>query len=356
MGRKVAWERNFRDSIQGNPAWSVRYGTLWAEIGDLQRQVARLAPVLNGLSQGGLLRSRTFETALLLLQFSGAAASGMVPDSELVEIRQEVAGARVDPELDVAILSAQLEDARTLLGNDDPWVTMALGGRAPEDAARAIVGESAVVDSVRRATLLAQPGSVGTSTDQAIRLMRGALPRLQQAYQQYQEIMTQMEVRTSTLARALFDVFGTSIAPDATFTLRIADGVIKGYSYNGTEAPWHTTFHGVYDRHFSFPGREEWALPSRWRTPPPAFDLKTAMNMVSTNDIIGGNSGSPMIDREGRVVGLVFDGNIESLSGDFIYTTETSRAVSVHSEGILEALRDLYGARRIVDELSRARP
>jgi hypothetical protein len=355
MARKAAFERNFRAAVAKTPELAARYGTLWNEIADLRQQIARLAPRLNALNQGGLLRSKTLELATGLLQYGPAAASGMVPEDQLAGFKAELAGATVNAELDIRILAAQLDDARTLLGADDPWVVEALGGRSALEAARAIVSGSALPDSARRAALLQQPGTVSGSADPALRLMRSALPRLQQVGQQVQQLTAQEEVRTGKLARALFEVYGSNIAPDATFTLRLADGVVNGYAYNGTEAPWFTTFHGVYDRFHSFAGREEWSLPRKWQSPPAAFDLKTPLNFVSTNDIIGGNSGSPVIDREGRVVGLIFDGNIESLPGDFIYTTEVARAVSVHSEGILEALRDLYGARRIVEELTATR-
>jgi hypothetical protein len=233
-------------------------------------------------------------------------------------------------------------------------VSRALSGRTPSEAARAIVSGSGVPDAARRSALLGSPTSIGTSADPAIQLMRAALPRLQQVYGQYNQLTAQEQVRTGKLAKALFEVYGTALAPDATFTLRLADGVVKRYEYNGTEAPWFTTFYGMYDRYHSNPGRDEWALPARWKAPPAAFDLKTPLDMVSTNDIIGGNSGSPMIDRNGRVVGLIFDGNIESLPGDFIYDTVANRAVSVHSEAIMEALRDLYNARRLVEELTAA--
>jgi len=355
MARKLAFERNFRNAVARNPELASRFGTLWTEIADLRRQVARVAPTLNALTQGGLLRSKTLEIAIGLLQYGPAAASGRVPEEQLAEFKSELAKARVNVELDIRILAAQLEDARTLLGPNDAWVVAALGGRTPLEASRATISGSALTDPTGLAAFLDQPETIGTSTDPALRLMRSALPRLQQAGQQIQQLTAQEEVRAGKLARALFDVYGTDIAPDATFTLRLADGVVKGYNYNGTEAPWFTTFHGVFDRFHSFTGREEWSLPQKWKAPPAAFDLKTPLNFVSTNDIIGGNSGSPVVDRDGRVVGLIFDGNIESLPGDFIYTTETARAVSVHSEGILEALRDLYGARRIVEELTSTR-
>jgi hypothetical protein len=150
----------------------------------------------------------------------------------------------------------------------------------------------------------------------------------------------------------MFDVYGTSMPPDATFTLRIADGVVSSYEYNGTKAPAWTTFYGMYDRWAAHKGRDEWALPERWHNPPAEFDRSTPLNMVHTNDTVGGNSGSPVVTPALEIVGLLFDGNIESLSGDFIYTTDDGgRSVSVLTVGILEALQHIYGADRIAQEL-----
>ena len=352
MARKVAFERNFRSAVMANPALRSQYGGLWDQIADLRRQLAQLAPTVNALNQGGLLRSRTFGTALLLVRYGEMTARG-APDSVLRATRDEIAHASIDPALDLLVLAAQLEDAARLVGASDPWVVEAFGGggRSPREAAQAIVNGSAVPDSIRRSALLASPADLATSADPAIRLMRDLLPRLRRVLQQYRPLQQQEEARTAELARALFEVYGTAIAPDATFTLRFADGVVKGYDYNGTHAPAFTTFYGLYDRHYSNPGDDAWALPPRWLTPPAALDLKTPLDMVMTNDIIGGNSGSPVVDKSGRIVGLIFDGNIESLPGEFIYTDETARAVAVHSAAILEALRDVYGARRILDEL-----
>ncbi len=355
MARKVAFEKAFRAAVRNDSTLRRQYGSLWNEIARLRAQVADVAPRVNALNQGGSLRSQTLATALGVLQYAQAATSGMVPDSVLEAFRAELLGTEINRELDAMILAAQIDDAVQLLGPDDPFVRDALQGRTAEAAATAIVNASVLPDSSRRAALLANPADLATTPDPAIRLMRSTLPRLRTAFQEYQRLSDAEEVRTGRLARALFEVYGTDIPPDATFTLRIADGVVKGYEYNGTIAPVFTTFYGLYDRHFSHLGRSDWALPSRWLKPPPGFNLATPLNFVTTNDIIGGNSGSPVINTAGDVVGLIFDGNIESLPGDFIYTTATNRAVAVHSAGILEALRHVYGAARIVAELEATR-
>lgn len=170
-------------------------------------------------------------------------------------------------------------------------------------------------------------------------------------YRKLQELNTKEEYFNQILGRAIYDVYGTTIPPDATFTLRISDGIIKSYNYNGTTAPPKTTFYGFLDRYFSFDKKYPWELHQRWLNPPPEFDFGTPFNFISTNDIIGGNSGSPMINKNAEVVGLVFDGNIESMPGEFIYTDEVPTTVSVDSRGLLECINDMYMLKRIGSEL-----
>jgi len=127
---------------------------------------------------------------------------------------------------------------------------------------------------------------------------------------------------------------------------------VEGNEYNGTKAPAMTTFYGMYDRHYSFPNDEQWALPERWLKPSPEFNMSTQLNFVSTNDIIGGNSGCMLNTRNKEIVGLAFDGNIESLPGEFIFAPELgNRTVSVHSSGMLEAINNIYKLDRLGKEL-----
>ncbi len=165
------------------------------------------------------------------------------------------------------------------------------------------------------------------------------------------KIQNSLDAKNMILGKALYEVYGNSIPPDATFTLRLADGVISSYDYNGTIAPVFTTFYGIYDRYFGFKKQYPYNLPERWKKPPPEFKLETPFNFISTNDIIGGNSGSPVINKDGEVVGLAFDGNIESLPSDFIYTTEANRMIAVDSRGLTEVVKNLYKATKLYEEL-----
>ena len=167
-------------------------------------------------------------------------------------------------------------------------------------------------------------------------------------------IQRQLDAETAAsekVAQALLATYGTGVSPDATFSLRISDGQVKRYSLNGTYAPAYTTFAGLYDRSLAFGGVGPWALPQRWKDRKPRLDATTPYNVVTTSDIIGGNSGSPVVNREAEVVGLVFDGNMEMLPNRFLFTEKTARSVFVDSRAIIEALRKVYDADALADEL-----
>jgi hypothetical protein len=170
-----------------------------------------------------------------------------------------------------------------------------------------------------------------------------------------QVIETQNEIKQQAYAqigKARFAVEGAGTYPDATFTLRLAVGVVKSYVEDGKKVPCETDFAGLYQRAKEHENKEPFDLPPRWLKAKDKLDLKTPLNFVSTNDIIGGNSGSPVINKEGEFVGIIFDGNIQSLVLDFVYDETVARAVSVHSAGIIEALRKVYDANGLADELT----
>ena len=189
------------------------------------------------------------------------------------------------------------------------------------------------------------------SNDPFIKFVLNSNERLKELESINKKLDDNDEINNQLLGEALFEVYGDSIPPDATGTLRISDGIIKGYDYNGTRAPIKTTFYGSLDRYYSFGKKFPFNLPTYWEDLPKEFDLSTTLDFVNTCDIIGGNSGSPVLNTDAEVVGLAFDGNMESHSGRFIYTTEMNRTVCVSAEGMIEALKDLYGASRLTSEI-----
>jgi hypothetical protein len=193
---------------------------------------------------------------------------------------------------------------------------------------------------------------VSASTDSLLALAKKADPFLREIRKWREDNIESVETAASEkIGRARFAVYGKSVCPDATFTLRLSYGTVSGYSMNGTVAPPKTTLLGLFERSQSFDNQPPFNLVQRFVDRRDKLDLSTPMNFVCTCDIIGGNSGSPIVDRQGELVGLVFDGNIESLVGNYVYLEDSNRCVGVHTAIMLEALRKLYDAGFLVDEL-----
>jgi hypothetical protein len=235
----------------------------------------------------------------------------------------------------------------------DPVRRAVLGGRSPEAAAHQMVDASTLLTVDGRTALLAGGASaVAQSRDPFIALARVIDPLERTVQRQVTALLNQEAQNDERVARALLAVYGSSVAPDATFSLRISDGEVKRYPLNGTYAPAFTTLYGLYDRSIAFDGKEPWNLTARWQAARDSLNLATPLDAVSTCDIIGGNSGSPVIDRDGQLVGLIFDENIEALPLRFLFSEAKGRSVWVDARGILEALRRVYGASALADELA----
>ncbi len=358
LARKAAWEKSFRDRVMGDPVLSEKYGDPWTEIAEARfalEPYGRDMFVFRFTRPGDWLSSANLNKAFLLQQYRFMLEQGLAPDAEPA---QNLAGTilspvEVHPDMEKGMLEAQLGELEKFLGSDDPLVKALLGMRSPYAAAASLLQQTTVGDTdTLNALLEGAPASIAGSTDPLIKAMDGIMGRLMQMQMAAQQIMAREAGAVDRLARAVFDVYGTSIPPDATFTLRIADGVVTGYPYNGTVAPVNTTFYGLYDRWASNNGEAPWELPERWQNPPPEFDMGTPLNFISTCDIIGGNSGSPVVNKDLEVVGIAFDGNIESLPGEYIFLTELNRCISVHSAGIFEVINDLFGYKKLAEELS----
>ncbi|MBL0176038.1 MAG: S46 family peptidase [Ignavibacteria bacterium] len=364
MQRRRDFDRQFRADVEKRSDLKARYGHIWDEIAASRAKVRTVANDLIALrftGMGSMGTSAYFSKAAGLAKYTAelgkADADRARPYQEKsleLTVRSMKKPVRGDNDMEELTLVKQLETMRRTLGADDPIVKVAFAGSSDaRQAAMRLLGQTMLKDSMAVVALVSGGvEAINASQDPFVVMARMAQPRFDKAQKVSDDVRAGDQVNNTLLGRALFDTYGTTIPPDATFTLRIADGVVKGYEYNGTKAPVHTTFFGLYDRYYSFKGEKDWDLPQRWVKHPPEFNMSVPMNFIATNDIIGGNSGSPMINKNKEVVGLVFDGNIESLPGDYIFAEDANnRTVSVHSSGMLEAARNIYGARRLADEL-----
>jgi hypothetical protein len=258
--------------------------------------------------------------------------------------------APVYDELEAFNLGASLTKLREVLGADDPFVKKVLGKNAPRDLAAALVKGTKLKDkNFRKALFDGGKAAVDASNDPMIQLAKLIDQDARAVRKQYEDNVESVEKKNGELiAKAMFAVYGSSLYPDATFTLRLAYGSVKGWNEAGHEVDPITTIGGAFER---ATGKDPFALPKSWLDAKSKLNLNTPFNFVSTNDIIGGNSGSPIIDKDARVVGLIFDGNIHSLGGDYGYDPATNRAVSVTSSALVEALDKVYGAERLIAEL-----
>jgi hypothetical protein len=275
-------------------------------------------------------------------------------DSQLDSMKHRLfSPAPIYPEMEIARMSSAMEEAQKQLGADDGFVKVVLDGRSPKEATTYLVNGTKLADpAVRKALADGGQAAIDASTDPMIVMARRLDPvRREQIKWFEQNVQSVAERAGEMLGKARFAVYGKNAYPDATFTLRLSYGQVQGFPMNGTVAPYKTTFYGLYDRAASFDNKVPFDLPQRYIDGKGKLDLTTPFNFVTTNDIIGGNSGSPVVNRAGEIVGLIFDGNIESLVGDFVYDSYQNRAVAVHTAGMTEALKKLYGAQKLVDEL-----
>lgn len=250
-------------------------------------------------------------------------------------------------------LADSLDFMREAYGADHELVKRVLQGKTPEARAAELVdGTKLKGVEARRELVKGGRAAVEASTDPMIQLARSIDREAREANRRYNtEVQAVERASYAKIARALFETEGERIYPDATFTLRLSFGAVKGYTEDGKKIPAFTTLGGLYeraDRMAKFP----WVLPPRWVAAKSKVDPKTPFNFVSSNDIIGGNSGSPIVNKEGELVGLIFDGNRQSLVGNFYYDESVNRAISVDSRGMLEVLRKVFAADHLVAELT----
>ncbi|HSR15198.1 MAG TPA: S46 family peptidase [Gemmatimonadales bacterium] len=345
MARRGDSERILGDSLRARPELGARYGAVVDRLASLARERRTLATGAAAFSEflnatGG---SGTLQRAWWAWRLTRNPEDAAVYRGNFAQAPSWPAG------LERRLLALQLGDIARAYGPDHAVTRALLNGATPEAAADRLMASS---------VLAAAPGTTDPAAvagDPAVRLVAG----FGAAMLAYQEAERDLSARESAVAadlgRARYAVFGDAVPPDGSLSPRIADGTVQGYRYNGTVAPPWTTFFGVYDRNRSFDNGTDWALPGRWRVPPAGLDLGTPLNFVSTADTYGGNSGSPAVTRDLRLVGLNFDRNINALVRDYLYLPERGRNIMVDARAIEAALGQVYGLERIVAELRRGR-
>jgi hypothetical protein len=361
MGKKAADEKMLRAVVDADPKLKAANRTAWDEIAkavEVRKQLFYpYTFVERGIGFNATLAqyARTLVRVTAEKQKPNPQRLREYSQARLPSLEQQLfSTAPVYRTLDVATLTESLELMREKLGADDPTVKRALNGKPPAEAAKTYIDGSKLDDPALRKQLYEGGAkAVAQSTDPLIGLMRDIDPRARELRKQYDDkVDAVVRLNSTKIAKARFAVLGTNSYPDATFTLRLSYGAVKGYEQNGEHVAPYTTIGGAFQHATANGNKGDFELPQSWDAAKGKLDMQTPLNFVHTCDIIGGNSGSPTVDRKGEVVGIIFDGNIQSLPWDFAYDDRVGRAVSVDSRAILEAIRKIYHADALADELT----
>jgi hypothetical protein len=361
MARKMKEEQALRKSIAVNPERQKMYGDAWDAIAAAHKAYPSYIRERRIFEQAGGFNSSLFNIARALVRL---AAESEKPNAERLPEYTDARRASLElglfspapihEDFEKLKLADSLGFMVELLGADNPLVKKVLDGKTPEARANELISGTKLKDPAFRKEL-AKGGkaAIEASTDPMIVVAREVDAKAREARKRYETEITGVESSNyAKIARALFETQGTNMYPDATFTLRLSYGDVEGYMEDGKKVQPFTTLGGLYARSEAHKREFPYNLPQRWWDKKNEVNLNTPFNFVSTNDIIGGNSGSPTINQNGELVGLIFDGNIQSLIGDFMYDGSVNRAISVDSRGMLEVLKKIFGANEIAAELT----
>ena len=359
--RLVDHERELRARVNANPAWKTKYGPAWNNIAEAQEKAHDMANELDwieGRGRPAWARTSLFSWARTLVR--GAAERPKkneerleeFSDARLPRVEQRLFATRpLNQSFEIAKLSFGLTALRERLGADHPFVKKVLGKSSPAELASALI-KGSTLDQLEERKRLWQGGqaAVNASKDRMIQLALALDPDGRAVRTRFEnEVEAVLTKNSELVARARFDVYGMTSYPDATFSPRLSVGTVRGWRENGKLVPAFTTIGGAFDR---ATGRPPFALPKSWLDHQKELALDTPLNFVTDNDIVGGNSGSPLINRQGELAGLIFDGNIHSLGGTYGFDMALNRAVAVDARAITYTLDAIYGAHRITTEIA----
>lgn len=367
MEKKSAEENKLRDSLASHAAEKAEVGDPWPEIAKAIDTEKQIYLPLTFFERRGGFSGQLAAFARILVR---AAEERPKPngerlreyrDSALPSLEQDLfSSAPIYKSLERTVLADSLGEMKDKMPNDPP-VKRVLDGKTPGELAQYLIDNTKLEDvSVRKQLYEGGKSAIDASTDPLIKVMLEIEPESRTIRKQYDdEIDAVIRRDGAAIAKIRFAKEGTSTYPDATFTLRLSYGVMRGYTENGegttpkgTILPYSTTFAGAFQHAADHGNKDPYKLPDSWMNAKSKIKLNTPLNAVETADIIGGNSGSPVLNRAGELVGIIFDGNIQSLPWDFVYDDSIGRSIQVDARGIFEALRDIYGANSLADELT----
>lgn len=362
MERKMRNEDALRKSIAADPERQKTYGVAWDAIAKAHRDYPSYIKERRIFDQAGGFNTVLFDVARTMVRL---AAESEKPNGERLPEYTDArraslelglySPAPVHEDFEKLKLADSLAFMIELLGADNPLVKQIMNGQTPEARAKELIEGTKLKDVAARKELAAGGSkAIEASTDPMIVLARTIDAKGRELRKRFESEVAAVErANYAKIARARFETEGTKLYPDATFTLRLSYGTVKGYTENGKKITPFTTLGGLYDRSTQFKQQFPYNLPPRWMEKKSSMNLSTPFNFVTTDDIIGGNSGSPTINKNAELIGLIFDGNIQSLVGDYIYDESVNRAISVDSRGMLEVLRKVFNANEIADELTK---
>lgn len=352
----VRKENDFKNKVKRRSDLTKKYGSAWTDMAKLNESYLDMADELTFIAFNSY-GSKLFKNAQMLLQMSEELKKPdgerfeEFSDSRLPQMKQQLLSkAPIYKELETALVEFYLIKTREALSPDHPFVKKILGTKSPAQVAKELVQKSKLSDPKFREKLMADNGKLVASTNDPMlafaKLVDGDVRKVRKDYEN--NIESAMKATGEKLAAAQFAVYGTENYPDATFSLRISYGQVKGYQNAGEEIAPMTYMKNAFKRNT---GSDPFALPTTWLKAEKEISAKAPYNFVSTNDIIGGNSGSPILNKDAEIVGVVFDGNIHSLGGAFGFDPKKNRAISVQSEAMLESLKTIYKADRLLKEI-----
>jgi V8-like Glu-specific endopeptidase len=356
MEQHAAAERKLRDAVNSDAAVKTAAGSAWDDIARAEQRYREILIPYTWLEGGAAFNSDLFGYARQLVR---AADERARPNTERLREYTDAGLARLKPALEAPTpiypafdemrLSFSLERMREYLGPDHPMVKAVLGAKSPDERARELVAGSSLADpKVRMKLFEGGAKALHGSTDTMIVLAREVDAEARRLRKIYEEVQGIEAVAQQKIAEARFKIYGTGVYPDATFTLRLSHGAAGGWTEAGNPVDPFTRLDRLYAR---ATGASPFALPKLWLDAKPQLEMNTRANFITTNDIVGGNSGSPMVNAAGRVVGLAFDGNIHSIAGSYWFDPQTNRTIGVHPEFIRTALTQVYRVTRLSKEL-----